>query len=242
MGLIKFYTKFSKNHAAKIVPLLELLKKGVKWSWNNDLEKVFNEIKFLFSSSVLLNYPEVKKPFYLQTDASDVALSAVLFQLNENGNPCPIIYASRTLKGAELAYYTTEKELLAIYWALHKSRSYIMGGKIVIRSDHKTLTFLKACKLLSGRLTRWTMAIQDYDISIEYCPGKNNLVADTLCRLPNQEIAAKMANSVGKIILYALAKRPSSNLRNRLQSFAQEQKVDPILGQKIRDVEEKKLT
>ena len=242
LGLINFYTKFSKNHAAKIVPLLELLKKGVKWSWNKDLERVFNEIKLLFSSSVLLNYPDIKKPFYLQTDASDVALGAVLFQLDEDGNPCPIIYASRTLKDAELAYYTTENELLAIVWALHKFRSYIMGGKITIRTDHKALTFLKTCKLLSGRLTRWTMAIQDYDISIENCLGKNNLVADTLSRLQEKENATKMGHSDGKIILYALAKRPSSSLRNRLQNFAKEQKLDRILERKIRDVEEKKLT
>ena len=221
---------------------MELLKKGVKWSWNDDLERVFNEIKLLFSSFVLLNYPEIDKPFYLQTDAGDVALGAVLFQLHADGNPCPIIYASRTLKGAELAYYTTEKELLAIIWALQKSRSYIMGRKIIIRTDDKALTFLKTCKLLSGRITRWTMAIQDYDISIEYWPGKNNLVADTLCRFPNQEKAAKTAHTDGKIILYALAKRPSSNLRNRLQNFAQEQKSDPILRQKIIDVEKKKTT
>ena len=109
LDLTNFYTKFSKNHAAKIVPLLELLKKEVKWSWNDDLERFSKEIKLLFSSSILLNYPEIKKPFYLQTDASDVALGAVLFQLDEDGNPCPIIYASRTLKGAELAYYTTER-------------------------------------------------------------------------------------------------------------------------------------
>ena len=242
LGLINFYTRFSKNHAAKIIPILELLKKGVKLSWNGDLERTFNEIKLLFSSSVILNYPDIKKPFYLQTDSSDVALGAVLFQLDEDGNPCPIIYASPTLKGAELAYYTTEKELLAIVWALHKFRSYIMGGKIIIRTDHKALTFLKTCKLLSGRLTRWTMANQDYDISIKYWPGKNNLVADTLSRLPEEENASKMANKDGEIILYALAKRPSLNLRNQLQNFAQEQKLDPILIQKIKDVEEKKTT
>ena len=96
-------------------------------------------------------------------------------------------FFSRTLKGAELAYYTTEKELLAVVWTLQKYCSYIMGGKIIIRIDHKTLTFFKKCKLSSGRLTRWTMAIQDYDIQIEYCPGKDNLVLDTLSRLPGQE-------------------------------------------------------
>ena len=199
LGLINFYTKFSKKHATKIVPLLEYTRKGVKWSWNDDLERVFNEIKRLYSSSVLLNYPEVKKPFYLKTDASDVALGAVLFQLDDDGNICPIIYASRTLKGAELAYYTIEKELLAIVWALHKFRSYIMGGKIIIRTHHKALTFLKSCKLLSGRLTRWTMAIQDYDISIEHCPGKNNLVADTSSPLLEQKKAERWVTPMKKL-------------------------------------------
>ena len=103
-----------------------------------------------------------------------------------------------------------------------------MGGKVIIRTDHKALTFLKTCKLLSGRLTRWTMAIQDYDISIEHCPGKNN--------------ASRMAHDDGKIILYALEKRPLSNLRNRLQNFSKEQKIEPVLQQKIAEVEEKKTT
>ena len=142
LGLINFYTKFSKKHAAKIVPILELLKKGVKLSWNNDLERVFNEIEFLFSSSILLNYPEVKKPFYLQTDSSDVTLYSVLVQLDEDGNPCPIIYASRTLKGAELAYYTTKKELLAIVWAvvnkLKKDHFAKHGKPSKIVTDHGT--------------------------------------------------------------------------------------------------------
>ena len=86
------------------------------------------------------------------------------------------------------------------------------------------------------------MAIQDYDISIEHCPGKNNLIADTLSRLPDQENAAKMCHNDGKIILYALAKRTSSKLRNQLQNFSREQKTDPVLQQQFAGVEEKKTT
>ena len=58
-------------------------------------------------------------------------------------------------------------------------------------------------------MTRWTMAIQEYDIQIEYCPGRDNPVADTLSRLPGQENCQKMGHNDGKITLYALAKRPS---------------------------------
>ena len=54
----------------------------------------------------------------------------------------------------ESKIYTPEKEMLAILWALQKFRSYIIRGQIIIRTDHKALTFLKTCKLLSGRLTR----------------------------------------------------------------------------------------
>ena len=195
--------------------LLDLvLKKGIKWLWNGDSERTFQEIKALFCRSVLLKYPDIEKPFYLPTDASDLALGAVLFQLDKDGNPYPIVYASRTLKGAELAYYTTEKELLAIVWALQKFRSYVMGGKVVIRTDHKALIFLKTCKLLSGRLTRWNMTIQDYDILIEHCPGKNNSVEDTSRRLSGKNNGQKVNHGNGKIILYALAVRPSPRLRN----------------------------
>ena len=109
-----------------------------------------------------------------------------------------------------------------------------MGGKIVIRTDHKALIFLKTC------LTRWIIAILDYDILIEHCPDKNNSAADTLGRLPERENFHKPSHGNGKLILYALGKMPSSNLRNRLQNFSEEQKADPVLQQKINEVEEKK--
>ena len=82
---------------------------------------------------------------YLQTDASDVALGAILFQLDEVRKPCPIIYSHRTLEGAELAYHTTEKELLAIVWALQKFRSYIMGDGLLyfVNGENKCLCLTK---------------------------------------------------------------------------------------------------
>ena len=129
---------------------------------------------------------------------------------------------------------------MVIVRVLQKFHSYVMGGKIVIRTDYKALIFLKTCKLLCGRLTRWIMAIQDYDILIEHCPGKNNSVADTLSRLSGNEDGQKVKHGNSKIILYVLIKRPSSKLRNRLRNFSQAQKLDPTLQQKINEVYEKK--
>ena len=84
------------------------------------------------------------------------------------------------------------------------------------------------------------MTIQDYDISMEHYPGKNNSAADTLSRLSGNEDGEKVNHGNSKIILYALAKRLSSKLRNRLQNFSQEQKLEPTVQQKINGVEEKK--
>lgn len=87
-------------------------------------------------------------------------------QLDDNGNEYAIHMASRTLHASEKNYFTTEIELLAIIWALGKFRSYIMGNKVTIKTDHRALSFLFKCKALSGRLMRWALAIQDYNIYV----------------------------------------------------------------------------
>ena len=84
------------------------------------------------------------------------------------------------------------------------------------------------------------MAIQDYDIQIEYCSGKNNVVAGALSRLLGQKNGQNMSYKDSKTVLYALAKRPSLSSRNLLQNFAKKQKLDPVLQLKRKDVGEKK--
>ena len=204
LGLINFYSKFTKEHAAATYPLLPLIKKNSKWRWGNEEETAFREIKEKFCSNVVLHYPDRQRPFYVQTDASDFALGAVLYQINGKNEHEVLQFASRTLKGAELAYYTTEKELLAIVWSLQKFRSYLLGSKIHVITDHAALLFLKECKLAHARLTRWSLAIQDYDITIEHCEGKKNHVADVLSRLPDLDKASgrnslRIARLVGEI-------------------------------------------
>ena len=79
--------------------------------------------------------------------------------------------ASRTLNGPELSYSTTEKETLAIVWALQKFRMYSQGAHIINRTDHMALAFLRTCKFTNARLTRCILAIQDHDITMEHFPG-----------------------------------------------------------------------
>ncbi|CAL8993305.1 unnamed protein product [Prunus brigantina] len=97
-------------------------------------------------------------------DASNYALGAVLGQ-RVNKLPHVIYYASRTLNDAQLNYSTTEKELLAVIFALEKFRSYLVGSKVIVYSDHAALRYLLTKKDAKPRLLRW------------------NVVADHLSRL-----------------------------------------------------------
>ena len=58
---------------------------------------------------------------------------------------------------------------------------------MTVRTDHNSILFLRRCKLSHGRLTRWVLALQEYDIQWEYVPGSKNVVADVLSRVNLEE-------------------------------------------------------
>ena len=135
----------------------------------------------------MLHHPNFNKAFYMNCDASDVSIGSILYQEDEEGNHQVISFASRTLNKCERNYHTTEKELLSIVFACEKFRTYILGYQITVRTDHKSISFLKNCRLKHGRLTRWTLTLQEYNIQWEYVPGKSNIAADILSRINVQD-------------------------------------------------------
>lgn len=129
LGMCNYYAKFTERYAYLTVPLLSLLKKNAKWEWTRSLQASFDAVKDAFLKNVTLKYPDFTRPLYLQTDSSNHGLGAVLFQKDSVGRENVLAFLSRTLKGPELAYTTTEKEMLAIVWALQKLRTTILGNK-----------------------------------------------------------------------------------------------------------------
>ncbi|CAN6544766.1 unnamed protein product [Malus baccata var. baccata] len=123
-------------------------------------------------------------PFELMCDASDYAVGVVLGQRRDKF-PHVIYYASRTLNDAQLNYATTEKELLAVVFALEKFRSYLIGAKVLVYSDHSALKYLLSKKEAIPRLIRWVLLLQEFDLEILDKKGLENVVADHLSRLVN---------------------------------------------------------
>jgi hypothetical protein len=130
----------------------------------------------------LLQYPDFNQPFNITTDASNVAIGAILSQ-GKIGSGLPIAYASRTLNKAETNYNTTEKKLLAITWATKQFRQYIYGRKFNIITDHKPLSWLYGVKDPGARLTRWRLQLEEFDYDIIYKPDVQNTNSDALSRI-----------------------------------------------------------
>jgi hypothetical protein len=146
----------------------------------------FNTLKKLLTSAPIMMAPDWSIPFELMCDASDFALGAVLGN-RINKVPHAIYYASRTLNDAQLNYSTTEKELLAVIFALEKFRSYLIGSKVIIFIDHAALRYLFAKKDAKPRLIRWVLLLQEFELEIRDKKGSENVVADHLSRLLHEE-------------------------------------------------------
>ena len=178
LGLAGYYRRFIPAFSTIAVPLYDLLQAKSRWKWEGQEEKAFNLLKSsLCQEPIVLALPNSDTEFEVHTDASDVGLGAVLSQ---DGRV--VEYASRRLNRAERNYSVTERELLAIVWALEKWRKYLFGKRFLLSTDHRPLTFIQTVKEPRGRIARWISRIQEYDFRIRYTPGKDNTVADSLSR------------------------------------------------------------
>ena len=145
----------------------------------------------------------------MTTDASDLGLGAIL----STARGTVVEYASCTLSAAERKYSTTEKECLAIVWAVHKLRHYLIGERFTLERNHKPLEWLESARTSharSHRLERWSLELRAYEFDITYKPGATNQNADALSREP-----------IALVALHPPMEKPK---------LAEAQKQDPVLG------------
>ncbi|CAN6685855.1 unnamed protein product [Malus baccata var. baccata] len=186
LGHAGFYGGFIKDFSKIAQPLCRLLQNEVAFEFTKECTESFNQLKELLTTAPIIVPPDWSLPFELMCDASDYALGAVLGQRKDK-RPHVIYYASRTLNDAQLNYSTTEKELLAVVFALDKFRSYLIGTKVIVFTDHAALKYLLTKKEAKPRLIRWILLLQEFDIEIQDKKGSENVVADHLSRMVHNE-------------------------------------------------------
>ena len=182
--------------------MTELLKKGVRFNWDDKCEQTFQTLRELLTSALALAQPDITRPFDVYCDASGAGLGYVLslFVLagyysaintycdeSSTGLGCVLMqdqrviaYVSRALRRHEENYATHSLELAAVVHALKIWRHYLLGNPVHIYSDHKSLKYIFTQSELNLRQRRWLELIKNYDMEIHYHPGKANIVADAL--------------------------------------------------------------
>ena len=228
LGMVNYMSKFIPNLAELTQPLRELLHKDVAWHWSERQEKAFRSIKGKLTSDAILQYYDVEKSTTVSVDASSYGLGACLLQEGR-----PVCYASRSLSSAERNYAQIEKELLAIVYGCTKFHQYVYGKKVRVQTDHKPLEALFRKPLFQApqRLQRMMLRLQRYDLQVEYEPGKNLYIADTLSRAPEGQNETA-ANSKDEFEVLIIENMPVSE--EKLEQFKQETRKDPTL-QKLKN-------
>ena len=153
-GLASYYQKFVKDFTSIAEPLSRLTRKNTPFTWTDEAQLSFDRLKSALLATETLAYPYPDLPCILNTDASDVAVGAVLSQV-VNGVERPIVFFSRVLKGSQRNYCPTSPKLLAVILSLQHFRHYLLGAKVILRTDHHSLKWLKTFKRPERILARW---------------------------------------------------------------------------------------
>lgn len=181
VGTFSWYRRFVPEFASIVAPLSALTKKNRKFVWTSECEESFRKIKERLVEAPILSCPDYSLPFSVQTDASAYGIGAVLTQPHPTGDRV-ICYLSRSLSKLERNYSTTERECLAVIWAIEKLRPYIEGIHFEVVTDHYSLKWLQHLKDPLGRLARWSVRLQQFDFSVTHRRGKDMVVPDMLSR------------------------------------------------------------
>jgi hypothetical protein len=168
LGLAGYYCRFIQDFSKIAKIMTRLLKKGKVFKWTQDCQASFEELKMRLTTTPVLILPDLSKKFDIYCDASRHGLGCVLMQKGQ-----VVSYASCQLRKYEENYPIHDLKI----W-----RHYLIGHRCEIYSDHKSLKYIFTQTDLNLRQRRWLELIKDYDIGINYHPGKANVVADTLSR------------------------------------------------------------
>ena len=180
LGFTNYYGRFIKGYAKVAKPLNTLVsgnnanRKKTPIKWTEECQAAFDKLKELCTSTPILAYANYKKPFKLQTDASDFGLGAVLYQQDDNNRKRVIAFASRSLSNTEKNY-----------------------------TDNNPLTYILTSAKLDATGQRWVASLANYDFRIFYKSGKTNIEANALSRIP-RDGHAMLINPTVKAIMAAI--------------------------------------
>ena len=196
LGMINYYRRFIKSAAHHLFHLFEALgSKPKRLLWSADMQASFDAIKEALANATMLHHPDPSLPLALTTDASDVAIGAVVEQRGPNGWE-PLAFFSKKLSDSQQKWSPYDRELNAVHKAVRHFKHMVEGRSFTIYTDHQSLvpSMAKKTEAQTARQANQLSEISEYSTDIRYLEGKSNVVADALSR-PNGKVdPPKVAN------------------------------------------------
>ena len=138
LGMVQWLGRFIPN-LSKLTGHFSSMKNKTPFLWTDTEEELFEALKRAIEDTKILRHPDFSKEFYVQTDASNKAIGAVLLQDFGRNTLEPIEFASRKLSSSEVNWHVSDKELIAIVFALNKWIRYLLPRHFTVFTDHKNL-------------------------------------------------------------------------------------------------------
>ena len=183
LGLCSYYGRYMKHSAMMAQPLHKASETKSSFTWTEETQEAFESLEKHLSSTPILDFPYVKKPFILHTDASLTALGAVLAQV-QDGKERAICYASEAFSESQTNYSATKQELLAIVNFTRHFKHYLLRREFKIVTDHRALQWLHNFRNPDGLTARWPEKLAAFDYEVQHRLGKSIGHADGLSRTP----------------------------------------------------------
>lgn len=229
LGLVTYLGKFLPDLGTNTEPLRQLTKKDAVFEWNEYHQQHFESLKRSLAELPTLSYFDPKRRTQLIADASPVALGAVLLQFDHQHSPKTISFASKCLSDVERRYSQTEKESLALVWAVERFYFYLAGLEFELVTDHKPLEIIfKPTSKPPARIERWLLRLQAFRFKVVYRPGKCN-IADSfsrLCKLQEE----KSFDCEGELHIFALIEK-SAPKAVKISEIVSESKTDILIAE-----------
>jgi len=184
------------------------LNKFELFRWTPECDKEFEILKEKLSTTPILIFINWEIEFHVHVDASSIALGALLAQPGEGNMDHLIHFVRRKLLQSECNYTTTEREGLAMIYALQKFRHYLLGSHFKFFTDHSALKYLVNKPILEGRICRWLLLFQEFSFEVIFKPRRCNVGIDHLSRLESGESGGEVDDNLSYADLFRIGAIP----------------------------------
>ena len=185
-GMCSYYQEFILHYSDISKCFNDMTRNGATFNWTKECDAAFKLLKEKLMEDPVLISPQVDKDYVIHCDASKYSNSGILQQTRPGTEElAPVAYFSGNFNKTQVKWNITEKEAYAIYKSVKKFTFYITGAKTMVFSDHKPLKNFFEGGMNITKLDRWSLELQEFDISLEFIQGKLNTVTDVISHLKN---------------------------------------------------------